>query len=246
MAGRPGDRHSRRGRALDRLGAQERLRPDRPSPHHPARARRRDGRAKMLRGQGVLLAICSKNSPEVVDQVLAEHPATLLRAGDFVAQAVNWSPKDQNLRELAQLLNLGLDSMVFSDDSAFESRRSVTSRGSPAVAGISPRKAGWMRQCSATGRLLDCGGELSRTASTPTPCEWRLPACTSCGTRCLRTASTLSSRWGATASSSGTGLAGRGAPAARVHPGQAHARALPGRPDLRRPPVLPCGTGHSP
>lgn len=77
-------------------------------------------RAKMLRRQGVLLAVCSKNTPELVDQVLAEHPAMVLRAEDFVAQAVNWSPKDQNLRELARTLNLGLDSMVFFDDSAFE------------------------------------------------------------------------------------------------------------------------------
>ncbi|MFG1811839.1 HAD-IIIC family phosphatase [Streptomyces sp. NPDC049040] len=77
-------------------------------------------RALMLRRQGVLLAVCSKNSPEPVAQVFAEHPAMVLRAEDFVAQAVNWSPKDENLRELAHTLNLGLDSMVFLDDSAFE------------------------------------------------------------------------------------------------------------------------------
>lgn len=77
-------------------------------------------RARMLRQQGVLLAVCSKNTPEVIDQVFAEHPAMVLRAEDFVAQAVNWSPKDQNLRELARSLNLGLSSFVFFDDSAFE------------------------------------------------------------------------------------------------------------------------------
>ena len=98
-------------------------------------------RAKMLRRQGVLLAVCSKNSPEPVAQVLAEHPAMVLRAEDFVAQAVNWSPKDENLRELAHTLNLGLDSMVFFDDSAFECElvrgslpdvRVVTADGDPA------------------------------------------------------------------------------------------------------------------
>jgi FkbH-like protein len=77
-------------------------------------------RAAMLRRQGVLLAVCSKNTPEVVDQVFAEHPAMLLRSEDLVATAVNWSPKDQNLRELARTLNLGLGSVVFLDDSAFE------------------------------------------------------------------------------------------------------------------------------
>jgi len=77
-------------------------------------------RAKKLRQQGVLLAVCSKNSPEPVARVFAEHPAMVLRAEDFVAQAVNWSPKDGNLRELGHRLNLSLDSMVFFDDSAFE------------------------------------------------------------------------------------------------------------------------------
>lgn len=77
-------------------------------------------RAAMLRRQGVLLAVCSKNTPELVDQVLAEHPAMVLRADDLVATAVNWSPKDENLRELARTLNLGLGSVVFLDDSAFE------------------------------------------------------------------------------------------------------------------------------
>ncbi|MFC4147950.1 HAD-IIIC family phosphatase [Micromonospora mangrovi] len=77
-------------------------------------------RAKLLRQQGVLLAVCSKNSREPVAQVFAEHPEMVLRAEDFVAQAVNWSPKDENLRQLAGTLNLGLDSMVFFDDSAFE------------------------------------------------------------------------------------------------------------------------------
>jgi FkbH-like protein len=77
-------------------------------------------RAKLLRQQGVLLAIASKNSPELVDQVFAEHPDLLLRADDFAARAVDWEPKDANLRQLAETLNLGLDSFVFVDDSAFE------------------------------------------------------------------------------------------------------------------------------
>jgi len=109
-------------------------------------------RAKMLRRQGVLLAVCSKNSPEPVAQVFAEHPAMVLRADDFAAQAVNWSPKDENLRELAGTLNVGLDSMVFFDDSAFECElvrgslpdvRVVRAEGDPA---------------DHAGRLLGAGG----------------------------------------------------------------------------------------
>ncbi|HEY0449153.1 HAD-IIIC family phosphatase [Actinophytocola sp.] len=76
--------------------------------------------ARSLRRQGVLLAVASKNDPGLVDRVLAEHPDMVLRAGDFVARAVDWAPKDQNLARLADGLGLRLDSFVFADDSRFE------------------------------------------------------------------------------------------------------------------------------
>ncbi|WP_430502699.1 HAD-IIIC family phosphatase [Micromonospora trifolii] len=77
-------------------------------------------RALALRRQGVLLAVCSKNDPDLVTEAFAQHPDLLLRADDFVAQAVNWGRKDDNLRQLASTLNLGLDAVVFADDSPFE------------------------------------------------------------------------------------------------------------------------------
>ncbi|MGB3438344.1 MAG: HAD-IIIC family phosphatase [Actinophytocola sp.] len=77
-------------------------------------------RAVALRKQGVLLALCSKNEAELVDRVLTEHPGLAIRPADIAAQAVNWQPKDHNLRQLARQLNLGLDSFVFADDSEFE------------------------------------------------------------------------------------------------------------------------------
>lgn len=77
-------------------------------------------RALALRRQGVLLTVCSKNDPDVVAEAFDQHPDLLLRADDFVAQAVNWGRKDENLRQLASALNLGLDGVVFADDSPFE------------------------------------------------------------------------------------------------------------------------------
>ncbi|MEV4413089.1 HAD-IIIC family phosphatase [Catellatospora sp. NPDC049609] len=73
-----------------------------------------------LRRQGVLLAVCSKNEQANVDSVLAAHPELTLRADDFVATVANWGRKDHNIRQLVQTLNLGLDSVVFVDDSPFE------------------------------------------------------------------------------------------------------------------------------
>lgn len=77
-------------------------------------------RAVALRRQGVLLALCSKNEADLVDRVLTDHPGLVIRPDDIAARAVDWQPKDHNLRRLAQQLNLGLDSFVFADDSRFE------------------------------------------------------------------------------------------------------------------------------
>lgn len=77
-------------------------------------------RAKSLERQGVLLALCSKNEQAVVDEVFAHHPDVELGPQDFAAQTVNWEPKDRNLQQIAHELSLGLDSLVFADDSSFE------------------------------------------------------------------------------------------------------------------------------
>ncbi|MGW2230277.1 HAD-IIIC family phosphatase [Streptomyces formicae] len=76
--------------------------------------------AKQLAAQGVLLAAVSKNDIEPVTQVLREHPDMTLREDDFVRVVANWAPKHENLRALAADLNLGIDSFVFADDSAYE------------------------------------------------------------------------------------------------------------------------------
>lgn len=73
--------------------------------------------------RGFLLALCSKNNPEDVEEVLEKHPHQLLRAGHFAARRVNWLPKVENLLALADELNLGLESCVFVDDSDHDAPR---------------------------------------------------------------------------------------------------------------------------
>lgn len=75
---------------------------------------------RALEAQGVLLALCSKNNDADVLEVLQHHPDMPLREQHLVARRVNWQDKPANLRALAAELNLGLDSFVFIDDSAFE------------------------------------------------------------------------------------------------------------------------------
>jgi FkbH-like protein len=73
-----------------------------------------------LQQRGFLLALCSRNNPADVAEILANHPHQVLRAEHFAAQKVNWAAKPENLVALAEELNLGLESFVFVDDSAHE------------------------------------------------------------------------------------------------------------------------------
>ena len=75
---------------------------------------------KQLASQGVLLTINSKNDLEKVKKVLNNHSKMVLREEDFVYICANWIPKHENLKEIAQSLNIGLDSFIFVDDSDFE------------------------------------------------------------------------------------------------------------------------------
>lgn len=74
---------------------------------------------KQLQETGVLLAIASKNELENALSGL-NHPDSLLSPEDFLSIKANWKSKEENLREIAQDLNLGLDSLVFVDDNPAE------------------------------------------------------------------------------------------------------------------------------
>jgi FkbH-like protein len=73
-----------------------------------------------LRDQGVLLALNTKNNEADVLDFLTSSPDVALRVNDFAARRINWEDKASNLRELAAELNIGLESIVFVDDSEVE------------------------------------------------------------------------------------------------------------------------------
>lgn len=75
---------------------------------------------RLMTLSGVVLGIVSKNNEEDALAVIREHPHMVLREEDFVIRRINWRPKHENIREIADSLNLGLDSMVFWDDSPAE------------------------------------------------------------------------------------------------------------------------------
>ncbi|MGA2399065.1 MAG: HAD-IIIC family phosphatase [Steroidobacteraceae bacterium] len=73
-----------------------------------------------LRSQGVMLAICSKNNESDVWEVFERHDGMVLKREHFVAHRINWQDKAANIEQIAEELNIGLDSLVFVDDSPTE------------------------------------------------------------------------------------------------------------------------------
>jgi|JI7StandDraft_1071085.scaffolds.fasta_scaffold38583_2 FkbH-like protein len=70
--------------------------------------------------KGVIIALCSKNNEEDVWRVFDEHPDILLKRNHIAAYRINWNNKATNIREIAEELNIGIDSLVFVDDNDFE------------------------------------------------------------------------------------------------------------------------------
>jgi FkbH-like protein len=70
--------------------------------------------------RGILVALCSKNNESEVWDVFRNHPDMVLKESHVACAKINWNDKASNLHQIAQELNIGVDSMVFVDDSEFE------------------------------------------------------------------------------------------------------------------------------
>jgi FkbH-like protein len=70
--------------------------------------------------RGILLAISSKNNLSDAMEALEKHPGMVLQPRHFGAVRINWNDKAQNLREIAEELNVGIDSLAFLDDNPVE------------------------------------------------------------------------------------------------------------------------------
>jgi FkbH-like protein len=78
---------------------------------------------KALTNRGIMLGIASKNEESVALEAIASHPEMVLKSGDFVGWKINWEDKAKNILELVTELNIGIDSVVFIDDSPAERAR---------------------------------------------------------------------------------------------------------------------------
>ncbi|MCK5218435.1 HAD-IIIC family phosphatase [bacterium] len=76
--------------------------------------------ALALHNRGILIGLCSKNNPGDVNKVIKSHPDMQLRNEHISINKSNWSDKVTNLLDIATELNIGIESLVFVDDSSFE------------------------------------------------------------------------------------------------------------------------------
>lgn len=105
-----------------------------------------------LKRQGMLLVALSKNNPDAIS-AFEHHPGMVLKAEDFAATAVNWQPKPENIRRVADELNLGLDSFVFIDDSPHEReamRRLAPEVTVPELPADPAQRPFWLRRLTCT------------------------------------------------------------------------------------------------
>ena len=74
----------------------------------------------MLSKKGVILAVCSKNNLADVQELWRENPNHLINDQVLSAYRINWQNKAENIKSIAEELNIGTDSFVFIDDNPIE------------------------------------------------------------------------------------------------------------------------------
>lgn len=73
-----------------------------------------------MKNRGIVLGIVSKNNNEDAETAIRNHPAMLLRDGDFVSRKINWENKAINLKTMENELNLTEGGFIFIDDNPVE------------------------------------------------------------------------------------------------------------------------------
>jgi FkbH-like protein len=110
--------------------------------------------AKTLNERGVILAVCSKNDLAIAEAAFQGHPEMVLRRSDIAAFVANWNDKAENLKAIADQLNIGLDSLVFVDDNPAERARVRDALPMVAVPELPTDPALYVR-CLAGGAYFD-------------------------------------------------------------------------------------------
>ncbi|HEX5909682.1 MAG TPA: HAD-IIIC family phosphatase, partial [Thermoleophilaceae bacterium] len=130
----------------------------------------RDFQAELarLRATGIVLAVSSKNNRDEAVEAIETHPAMALRLSDFAAERINWADKATSLREMAQELNLGLDSFVFLDDNPVERdwvRQALPEVTVPDLPEDPAHRPAFLRECGLFDRIVLTDADTARAQS---------------------------------------------------------------------------------
>ena len=74
---------------------------------------------KEVSNTGIVLTMVSKNNFEDLKEAF-DNKKMPLKWDDFLIKKVNWTPKSQNINEIAHEINVGKESLLFIDDNPFE------------------------------------------------------------------------------------------------------------------------------
>ncbi len=116
-------------------------------------------RLVQLSENGVLLCLCSKNEQQDVWDVFEQRSDFQIKREHIVIANINWHPKSENIRAIAEELNLGLDSFIFIDDNPVECAEVRTA--CPDVLTVQ-----WPKSRAAATNLLNHFWELDVIAAT--------------------------------------------------------------------------------
>lgn len=70
--------------------------------------------------RGIIITLCTKNNYDDIEDVLNHHDEMVIKKEHISCIMANWNNKADNMIEISKRLNIGLDSMVFIDDSEYE------------------------------------------------------------------------------------------------------------------------------
>jgi FkbH-like protein len=110
-----------------------------------------------LKQRGYILTVCSKNNEETALDVFRRHPEMLIREEDVAVFVANWNDKAANIEYIARVLNIGLESLIFIDDSAFERNQVRQALPMVRVPELPEDVAGYMAVLESSG-LLEATG----------------------------------------------------------------------------------------
>jgi len=81
----------------------------------------------ILKNRGIMLAIASKNTEEIIETAFQKIWAGRLSLDDFVIRKINWNSKADNIQDIIKAVNIQASSVVFVDDNPRE-RAEVSAR----------------------------------------------------------------------------------------------------------------------